>query len=74
MQHRHLNHQEFTPAAIDDVIARGNLSDWELLRDAIGLDAALRETIRKVCQPRLVDPYAQRYHFWNHYVQAGRTS
>ena len=28
MQHRHLNHQRFTLAAIDDVIRRGRWDDW----------------------------------------------
>ncbi|KJS76551.1 MAG: hypothetical protein Q7T22_09995 [Serpentinimonas sp.] len=26
--HRHLNHQRYTLAAIDDAIARGRWSDW----------------------------------------------
>ena len=34
MLHRHLNHSEWTLAAIDDVIARGRLDDWKQLRDA----------------------------------------
>ena len=37
MKHRHLNHQEFTLAAIDDVLDRGQLSDW------IGLFARVKE-------------------------------
>jgi hypothetical protein len=28
MLHRHLNHQQLTLAAIDDVIARGKRRDW----------------------------------------------
>ena len=32
MQHRHLNHQRYTLAAIDDVIARGRWADWADLR------------------------------------------
>ena len=34
MLHRHLNHQRFTPAAIDNVIARGRWQDWAELRRA----------------------------------------
>ncbi len=68
MQHRHLNHQQFTPAAIDDVIARGRRGDWEALRRALRADRSLVPKIRQICQPRLTDPYAQRYHFWMHYV------
>ena len=43
MLHRHLNHSEWTLAAIDDVIARGRLDDWKQLRDA----AASRKDIRE---------------------------
>jgi hypothetical protein len=38
MVHRHLNHQELTLAAIDDVISRGKRRDWEGLRLAIMAD------------------------------------
>jgi hypothetical protein len=68
MEHRHLNHTQFTPVAIDDVIARGKRQDWEALRRALLADPSLAQRIRAVCQPRLANPYAQRYHFWNHYV------
>lgn len=68
MEHRHLNHQRYTRAAIDDVIARGKRVDWEVLRQAVLSDPAISEKIRAVCQPRIVDPYAQRYHFWMNYV------
>ena len=69
MIHRHLNHQKYTLAAIDDVIARGRRPDWEVLRKALLADRSLAEKIKKVCQPHLDDAYAQRYHFWDHYVQ-----
>lgn len=68
MEHRHLNPTRLTRAAIDDVIARGQRKDWEDLRQAILADKTLVEKIRAVCQPRLEDPYAQRYYFWMHYV------
>jgi hypothetical protein len=68
MEHRHLNHTRYTPAALDDVIARGGRQDWEALRRAVLADHALARSIRAVCEPRLADPYAQRYHFWTHYV------
>ena len=35
MIHRHLNHQELSLAAIDDVISRGKRKDWEDLRLAV---------------------------------------
>jgi hypothetical protein len=69
MLHRHLNHERFTLAAIDDVIARGRRADWEELRKALLADRSLAGKIVRVCQPHLGDGYAQRYHFWNHYVQ-----
>lgn len=68
MVHRHLNHQDYTLAAIDDVIARGKRKDWADLRRAVLADRALLEKVRQICAPRVVDPYAQRYHFWMHYA------
>ncbi|MEI6593779.1 MAG: hypothetical protein WCL47_11070 [Holophagaceae bacterium] len=69
MRHRHLNHQTFTLAAIDDVIDRGQKQDWLELRRAVLADPSLLERIRMVCAAHLEDPYAQRYHFWFHYVE-----
>jgi hypothetical protein len=69
MLHRHLNHSEWTLAAIDDVIARGRLVDWKELRDAAASQTEIRERILRVSKPYLSDPYAQRYHFWNLYVR-----
>lgn len=68
MRHRHLNHETLTPAAIDDVIARGGREDWEDLRRAVLGDRSLAETIRRICAVHTPDPYAQRYHFWMYYV------
>jgi hypothetical protein len=69
MWHRHLIPSDWTLAAIDDVIARGRLDDWKALRDAAASRVELRTRILRVCAARLADPYAQRYHFWNHYVR-----
>ena len=69
MIHRHLTHQQFTLAAIDDVIARGKRKDWAELRQAALADPAVLEKILWVCQAHVADPYAQRYHFWKHYAQ-----
>jgi hypothetical protein len=69
MWHRHLNHNDWTLAAVDDVIARGRMADWKALRDAQAKDADVRDRIVQVCQSRLSDPYAQRYHFWDAYVR-----
>jgi hypothetical protein len=70
MQHRHLNHQDFTLAAIDDVIGRGRLSDWHELRSAMLSQPDLRAKVSRVCDAHLSDPYAQRYYFWKRYVEA----
>lgn len=68
MLHRHLNHQNFTLAAIDDVISRGRRRDWAELRRAVLDDGAVMEKVQRVCHAHISDPYAQRYHFWMHYV------
>ena len=70
MRHRHLNHEEFTLAAIDDVIARGRWIDWAELRRAVRAHAPLLDRVERVCRARTGDPHAQRYHFWMHYVHA----
>ena len=64
MLHRHLTHQQFTLAAIDDIIARGKRQDWAELRKAALADRAILEKILRVCQAHVADPHAQRYHFW----------
>lgn len=69
MQHRHLNHQRYTLAAIDDVISRGKLQDWADLRRAALAEPELFLRIQRVCQPQVADPYAQRYHFWKNYAE-----
>ena len=72
MQHRHLTHQDYSLAAIDDIIGRGKRQDWAALRTALLTDPSVRAKILRVCAAHIADPYAQRYHFWNHY--AGRTT
>jgi hypothetical protein len=69
MLHRHLNHQQLTLAAIDDIIARGKRRDWTDLRRAALEDRAVLEKIARVCHARVPDPCAQRYHFWMHYAR-----
>jgi hypothetical protein len=68
MLHRHLNHQHFSLAAIDDIIARGRKADWAALRSAAIADRNVMEKVMKVCQAYAEDIYAQRYHFWMHYA------
>lgn len=68
MLHRHLNHQDFTLAAIDDVIDRGRRQDWAELRRAALADRVVMEKVCRVCAAHVQDPYAQRYHFWKRYA------
>jgi hypothetical protein len=70
MKHRHLAHEQFTLAAIDDIIARGKRVDWAELRRAMLSDPVVREKILRICAVHVADPYAQRYHFWKHYADA----
>jgi hypothetical protein len=74
MLHRHLNHQRFTLAAIDDAIARGRWRDWADLRRAVLADRALLDKVERVCRPHVSDPYAQRHHFWLRYAEKHRRS
>lgn len=74
MLHRHLNHQRFTLAAIDDVITRGLWQDWADLRRAVLADASLLDKVERVCRPYVSDPYAQRHHFWMHYAEKRRAT
>lgn len=74
MLHRHLNHQRFMLAAIDDLILCGKCNDWAQLRSAALAEPALLDKIIHVCSSYVSDPYAQRHHFWMNYAQAHRTT
>ena len=74
MRHRHLNHEGYTLGTIDDVIERGKWQDWADLRRAALADASLFDKIEQVCGHRVVDPHAQRHHFWMHYVRHKRAA
>ncbi len=69
MRHRHLNHESFTPAAIDDVISRGNWHDWAELRRAALDDQAVLDRIARVCAAFAHDSTAQRHHFWRQFAE-----
>jgi len=70
MIHRHLNNTTtLTLACIDDIIARGKRPDWIDLHQAALSDRTVLDKIIRVCMAHVADPYAQRYHFWKHYVE-----
>jgi len=74
MIHRHLNHQRFTLAAIDDVISRGGWDDWADLRRAVLSDRILLDKVERVCRAHVSAPYAQRHHFWLNYAATHRSA
>lgn len=63
MLHRHLNNQQLTLAAIDDLIARDKRRDWVELRRVVLTDQKVVEKVLRVCRVHITDPYAQRFHF-----------
>ena len=73
MQHRHLNHQQLTLAAVDDIIRRGDWRDWVELRRAAHRDRAVLARIGSICDAvpvRSDEEGGQRITFWRKY--AGR--
>jgi hypothetical protein len=74
LRHRHLNHQDFTLAAIDDIIGNGQRAAWEKLRLALRQQPGIRDKILRVCNAQVDDPSAQRHHFWRHYAQDTTTA
>ena len=69
MKHRHLRHEEYTLAAIDDIIDRGGRGDWAELRSAAISDQSVLKKISSVCMPRINNPHAQRHHLWSQYAK-----
>lgn len=74
MEHRHLNGQNLSRAAIDDIISRGKLADWVELRQAAFNDHLVCEKIEKICSAKVRNPYEQRYHFWFYYLALKKRS
>ncbi|CAH1748155.1 protein of unknown function [Thauera humireducens] len=70
MRHRHLNHEGFTSAAIDDVISRGSWHDWAELRRAALDDRAVLHRISRVCAAFAHDSTAQRHQFWRQFAES----
>jgi hypothetical protein len=70
MLHRHLNHQEYTLAAIDDVIDRGKPEDWTELRAAALNDRTIMEKIFRVAVAHSDDPYSPEvYLLWRKFAE-----
>jgi hypothetical protein len=55
VKHRHLTHEGFTLAAIEDILDRGRLPDWVPLIAAIRADpfGEVAEKTRLLCEHRL---------------------
>jgi hypothetical protein len=51
VRHRHLNDDVgLTAAAIDDILDRGSLDDWLMLRDAAKNDKTIADMIVHICR------------------------
>jgi hypothetical protein len=52
MTHRHLVHEEFTAAAIEYILDRGRMPDWEPLMAAVEVDpyGEVAERSLKLCE------------------------
>jgi hypothetical protein len=52
MKHRHLVHQEFTAAAIEDILDRGKMPDWAPPIEAIKADpyGEVAKTTLELCE------------------------
>lgn len=63
MKHRHLAHDRFTTAAIEDILARGRMPDWEPLIGAIEADPygeVAEKTLRLCNRPLYGAPVFRR--------------
>ena len=63
MKHRHLTHEDFTIAAIEDILARGRMPDWVPLITEIRNDpyGEVAEKTRLLCErPLYASPVFRR--------------
>lgn len=68
MKHRHINvdnKKGFPLEAIDDIISRGDMSEWLELRDYALYYPEIFDDIIKICSHYITDPYEQKYLFWH---------
>lgn len=68
MKHRHIDTQEYTLEAIDDIISRGKHRDWLELRDAIRLDSQIARDVKDICE-HYAEEQSIRYDFWPVYLR-----
>jgi hypothetical protein len=69
VDHRHLEHNDLTLTAIDDIIERGTRSAWAELGRAVQNDPVVRAKTRRITDNRTTaDPLNQRFAFWGYYV------
>jgi len=69
MRHRHIETNEYTLAAIDDVIERGLLRDWLELRDAVRSSGTVASHVRQICEHQKVrSDFPSRYIFWSNFL------
>ena len=45
MKHRHINDIDWTPAALDSLLERGDLPDWMRLIEAIKKDMSIKDML-----------------------------
>lgn len=65
MEHRHIDFKGlYTPDVVDDVISRGDLSDWAKMGKNALTDKYTRDSIRRITEHFKKDPYAQRHAAW----------
>jgi hypothetical protein len=67
MKHRHINvdiKKGLPLEAIDDIISRGDMSEWLELRDYVLYHPEILDDIIKICNHYIIDPYEQKYQFW----------
>jgi hypothetical protein len=69
MDHRHLNHQRPTLAALDDIIVRGGWQDWQALRLQVLAQPEVHAKLIQICTLRTSEPSSQRHHFWLNYAK-----
>lgn len=71
MKHRHLNHERFTLAAIDDILERGTLADWlPLLRKvADEPNGPAAERVQRVVAHH---PMYGTSHVWRRFIERRR--